>query len=238
MRLSRASIWVFSLNFAAIAAAIVIYYQGGRDPFGERGFITFLSSAQLLAIAGLNYQIFRVKKAASQSAKPSAHRLWQLLALGFVFLAADEFLAIHEVTDLFIHDVFNLQETVMTDRIDDAIVGLYAIVGLVMVWTHRREFFVSAPAIAFLKTGFGLLGVMVVIDVVTNDELFFYRLFQPATAEIVDTALYNLEDSLKILTEACLILAFYSILMVTNAHTKRLAGVNDTCQPDRESVKR
>ncbi len=238
MRLSRASIWVFSLNFAAIAAAITIYYQGGRDPFGERGFITFLSSAQLLAIAGLNYQIFRVKKAASQTAKPSAHRLWQLLALGFVFLAADEFFAIHEVTDLFIHDVFHLEETVMTDRIDDVIVGLYGLVGLAMVWTHRREFFVSAPAINFLKTGFGLMGVMVLIDFMTNDQLFFYRFFQPTTAEFIDTALYNLEDSLKILAEASLILAFYSILIAVNAHTKRLEGVKGTFQPERESVKR
>jgi len=238
MRLSRASIWVFSWNFAAIAAAIAIHYQGGRDPFGERGFITFLSSAQLLAIAGLNYQIFRVKKATTRGVTPSAHRLWQILALGFVFLAADEFFAIHEVTDLFIHDVFRLQETAMTDRIDDLIVGLYGLVGLGMVWHHRREFSVSTSAIAYLKTGFGLMAGMVVLDVTTNDELFFHRYFEPATAELIHTTLYHFEDSFKILIEACLILAFYSLLTAVKAHAKRLEGAHHTFQPKRESVRR
>ena len=37
----RASIWVFSLNMLAIVLALIISYQGGRDPFGERGYITF-----------------------------------------------------------------------------------------------------------------------------------------------------------------------------------------------------
>lgn len=56
--------------------------------------------------------------------------VWAIIASGFLFLAADEVLRIHENLDQLIHYVFGLKETNLTDRIDDLIVGMYGLVGI------------------------------------------------------------------------------------------------------------
>ena len=50
-------------------------------------------------------------------------RVWGLIAGGFVFLAVDEALQIHERLDFVIHKALNIRETALTDRLDDAIIA-------------------------------------------------------------------------------------------------------------------
>ncbi|MEM1278734.1 MAG: hypothetical protein AAGG53_01660 [Cyanobacteria bacterium P01_H01_bin.152] len=231
MTIRRASIWVFSLNILAIVVAFIIHHQGGRNPFGERGYITFLSVLQLLGIAWLAYKILQVKIRTTTLLPKSIKLFWWLIIGGFVFLAADEFLAIHEILDLLIHDVFNLQETPVTDRIDDAIVGLYGMFGAGMVWVYRRELISDKRALAFLKRGFWLLIVMIVIDVVSNDQGFLERFFLPETAELIQAYLYQIEDSFKVLSEAFFVLAFYTVLKVVEVEQKKLEHFRAVFQP-------
>jgi hypothetical protein len=236
MTIRRATIWVFAVNILAIVVALIIHFQGGRDHFGERGFITFLSVFQLLAIAWLTYKIFRLKKQSKLSVKKSAKIFWGILAGGFVFLAADEFLSSHEITDLFIHDIFSIQETPVSDRIDDLIVGLYGCFGVGLIWLNRHEVTTSKRAFSFLKTGFLLMIFMVAIDTFSNDQGFLERFFSPITADLVQHYLYQLEDSLKILIEACFLVAFYGIFKTLKQEQKRLEHSQDALQPTDEEL--
>ena len=236
MTIRRATIWVFSLNFAAIILALIVHFQGGRDPFGERGFITFLSVFQLLAIAWLARKILKLKIKAKPPIQKSVKLFWRVICWGFIFLAADEFLSIHETTDMFIHDIFNLEETPVTDRIDDVIVGFYVLFGAGLVWLNRREITVHKRAFSFLKQGFLLTVVMVAIDAFSNDQGFLERFFLPSTADIIQHSLYQLEDSIKILIEAFFILAFYAVFTAVQQAQKKLEHSQGEFQPESKEL--
>jgi hypothetical protein len=207
----RASVWIFCVNAIAVLVALMIYQHGGRDHFGERGFITFLSTFQLLVIAGLSHQIAKVKTQVSSMSKQSATLVWRVIAWGFVFLAADEFLSLHEVTDLFIHDLFNLQETGLTDRLDDLIMASYGMFGLGLLWVYRDEFKPYKSALAFFKKGFMLLFMMILLDLAANEQDLLELFFAPDTANTIQRHLDHVEDSLKVFAEAFFLVAFYSI---------------------------
>lgn len=236
MSIRRATIWVFSLNLAAIILALIVHFQGGRDPFGERGFISFLSVFQLLAIAYLAHKILRLKTRISPSLKKATKLFWQIVCWGFVFLAADEFFSIHEVTDLLIHDIFNLHETPVTDRIDDVIVALYGLFGVGLLWLNRGEITVHKRALAFLKQGFLLMIVMVAIDAFSNDQGLLERFFIPSTADVIQHSLYQLEDSIKILIEAFFMLAFYVIFTAAQQAQKKLEHTQGAFQSVSEEL--
>ena len=225
--------WVLFGNALAVVLALVIYHHGGRDHFGERGFITFLSTFQLLAIAWLSDKTAQIRKASPGAENHQSALLWRIIAWGFIFLAADEFLAIHEVTDLFIHDVFNLQETSLTDSIDDFIVLLYGIFGAWILWVNRLELKPHKQAIALLKRAFVLLFLMIGLDFFANGQKLLELFLDPATANTVQFHLYHLEDSLKVFIEALLIAAFYSIFRTVKSQQKRLEYSQRASQPER-----
>lgn len=221
-----ASFSVFLIDFAAVVLALVIYQLGGRDHFGERGFITFLSTFQLLAIALIADKILQVKKRFGGTYSPPKLWLWRTLSWGFIFLAADEFLSIHEVTDLLIHDLLNLQETNLTDRIDDIIVALYGTGGIWLLWNSRDELKWHPSAIALFKRAFILLFFMVGLDMFANEQDLLKLFFAPSTASTMQRHIEHLEDSFKVFAEAFFILAFYSILRDSKSRAKKLAPVD------------
>ena len=202
---------IFGINGLAIALALTIYHLGGRDHFGERGFITFLSTGQLLAIAWLAQQIFQTRRAAPAARDRQTALLWRVIAGGFIFLAADEFLSLHEVTDLLIHDLLGWPETPLSDRLDDVILGLYGVVGLGVLVVYRHAFKPFRPALPWLKAGFILLFFMVAVDVITNGRDLLEHFFAAGTADHLYTGLIHLEDAVKILAEAAFGVGFYAI---------------------------
>ncbi len=126
------------LNSLAIGLAIIIYKNTGYNHFGEKGFITILSAVQLLVVSMLSYKIYQARGMMGRSSfwrDPSV--VWAIIASGFLFLAADEVLRIHENLDKLIHYVFGLKETNLTDRIDDLIVGMYGLVGIGVLIAYR-----------------------------------------------------------------------------------------------------
>ena len=65
--------------------------------------------------------------------------MWLILVFTSLYLAIDEIIMIHENIDFFIHRIFNIEETGLTDRIDDAIVAIYGLCGLIGIYLYRKE---------------------------------------------------------------------------------------------------
>lgn len=74
------------INFVAIAGVIIRVILLEKDPyryFDEGSLINWLSGLQLLIIAGINWQIYNLRKASHGS--KSKQFIWQFFAFGFVF---------------------------------------------------------------------------------------------------------------------------------------------------------
>lgn len=211
----RKALWsMLLLNFLAIAVALAIGLSRGHpaDQFGESKFITKFSALQLLTVGWLAFSIFKARRdPVGSSLWRSNAFLWALIACGFVFLAIDELLKLHERTDKAIHFLFNLRETALTDRIDDAIIGLYGLIGLGVLWYYRAEFKLFRPAIPYFVGGFILLFAMVAVDLFANAKDIIPALVEKQQVKIVMSWLTALEESLKILGEAVFVLAFYRV---------------------------
>jgi len=203
---------VFLCNSLAVSAAIIIYSYTGWDNFGERGFITLLSFIQLLAISWLSYKIFQVSGGTwRRSIWKESSALWGIISLGFLFLAFDEIFGIHESIDFLIHNIFNLQETNLTDRIDDIIVGLYGLAGVGILIANRNNLKTYKETLPLFVCGFFFLFVMVTLDILTNRNDILSLLFEHNQAAWLYVWLAVAEDALKVFAEAFFVLAFYSI---------------------------
>ena len=73
------------------------------------------------------------------------------LAIDFAFLAMDGSLMFHKRLVYAIHSAFGWQETRLSDRIDDIIVGFYAIIGALFVFYSRHYFRFSTRFLNFAK---------------------------------------------------------------------------------------
>ena len=115
---------VLFLNSLAVSTALMLSCYTGTDHFQEGRFITLFSTLQLLVISWLSHRVLQVRSVTRKQSlwrDPSA--VWGIISIGFLFLAADDFFTIHENIDSLIHSIFKLQETGLTDRIDDILVG-------------------------------------------------------------------------------------------------------------------
>ncbi|MGH1428568.1 MAG: hypothetical protein ACRBEE_11565 [Arenicella sp.] len=209
---------VLVINLLTIAAAISLDVFGINEPFKEGGFITFFSAIQLLIVSRLSYNIYRERESSTHISfwqKPNL--IWLLISMGFLFLAFDESLKIHERIDRLIHYVFNIQETGLTDRIDDLLVGLYGLIGLVVLFVYRNEMKACKAQFSLFVIGFVFLFVMVGLDVMTNRKDIVLFFFEENMAAVLHRWLSFAEDAMKLLSEAFFILGFYSIFI----HVKR-----------------
>jgi hypothetical protein len=204
----------------------MLYINAGVNSFGEGGFITLLSVLQLLLIALLSWKIFQARRVTkSEFLWRDSAMVWALIALGFAFLSVDEVFKIHEGIDHLIHSVFNLQETGVTDRLDDIIIGLYGLIGLGVLFAYRNELKIFKKALPLLFLGFVLLFAMVVLDVLTNRNDIFPAIFAQNYADILYLSFSLAEDSAKVFAEASFVLAFFVILQ----KAKYLEGSSTVC---------
>lgn len=113
-----------------LLVSIIAFIIGKRLP--KDILITIVSAIQLLATSMITWKIYKTRS----SQHPSYHHItfsyfvWAIVAAGFLFLAIDEVVEIHEGIDKLIHKVFQIKETGLTDRIDDLIIGVYGLVGI------------------------------------------------------------------------------------------------------------
>ena len=212
MTIRWAIILVLLSNLLAVCAAVIINIYNGANHFQEGGFITILSIIQLLAISFLSFKIFLardVTRGRSLLKRPSA--LWAIIALGFLFLATDDYCRIHENVDHLIHYAFNLQETGFTDRIDDILVGLYGLAGIRVLIAYREELINYRETFKFFIIGFVFLFSMVALDILTNRKDILPLIIDHHQVAAVHAFLSYTADSLKVFSEAFFIIAFYGI---------------------------
>ena len=132
--------------------------------------LTLLAVAQLVATACFAWLTFGRRRAAA--AEIRAPFAWALIGAGFLYAASSDLFQIDERLDRFIHAVFAIQRTGLTDRIDDIIVALYGVLAVAIVLRFRAEV-TRAPGVGpLLGAAFGLAFVMLLLDTLTNHSDF------------------------------------------------------------------
>lgn len=196
-----------------IGLAIVMGVRIGKPLryFGEHQFITWISAIQLLVIAWFSYKIFhvQVKHNSLKNVWRSPAILWLMICPGFVFLAFDDYCSIHENVDRRIHHVLGIHETGLTDRIDDVLVGLYGIIGVVTLYHYRSEIARYRQMLPYLVVGFFLFFAMVVLVIVTDRMDILTALMRNDLARTTHLYFGIAEDSCKVLAESFFLTGFY-----------------------------
>lgn len=189
-----------------------------RNPmryFGEGGVITWLSALQLLWLGYLAWAIAQLRqpsKAAPQSqaksqGQPKVKHLWQIMAVGFVFLALDEQFQIHERLDI----------GTISDWLwfDDVIVLLYALGGLLFLWAFRQERSLLSQASGWFQLGVGLSFVTIALDILTHTSSILVPFFQdPEQLKTAHAWSHVLEEIPKIFAEGAFMMALYRCLFI------------------------
>ena len=169
--------------------------------FEERRVVTYLSSFQLVALSILCWIIFEENREnGNDPAWRSPHFIWTLMAAGFLFLAFDEVLMVHEKIDFSLHRALQIRETAVTDRLDDLIVLVYGLIGLVLLGRYRKALARYAHVMPLVASGAFLFLLMVGLDMLTNRR-----------DVILDRALHSwisvIEDTTKIAAECLFLMA-------------------------------
>jgi hypothetical protein len=176
--------------------------------FKEDGFATYVSFFFLLSLSLLSFVIFLLRYKTTNEIV--MHSFWMIAAIGFLFLAFDEKLMWHERFDLFLHSYFEVEETAITDRLDDIIIGFYGLIGVGVIYIFRREIFQFAPANLLLISGFYLLFISVFLDILVNRyDILPALLGEKSFVKKLHMICHVLEDIIKLLAEGFFISAFY-----------------------------
>lgn len=209
-------IFIISLDILAAVIAVLIGEKPSQH-FKEGGFITWLSFVQLLIVAIIAWKVFKQRREGTRlKGWKQPYMLWAIIAFGFLFLAVDEIARIHEGIDKLIHIVFSLQETGLTDRIDDIILGCYGLLGLWVLYLYGEEIKSYKNVFPFLVIGFIFLFIMVVLDLVSEKtDIVSIFIKDPLMSGSFNSWLGIVEEVFKILSEAVFIATFYHCLKIT-----------------------
>ena len=198
--------------------------------FGEGRLVTDASCVQLLiasVLAGLTF--WTVKRADSRLSKNGG--FWLLVSLGLLFLAFDDAYEIHEHIDLWLHDLLQIQQTDLTDLLDDLIVGGYLLIFLGYVAKKWRSLQIFQRSFIFFKIGFALTLVMVILDLVGNNDYFISLVINnPARIKVIEQWLGAVEDSSKIIAEGLFIVGIYYCWQIARSFSYPLKSSLDDSQ--------
>jgi len=140
---------------------------------------------------------------------PGQAVIWAFFSAGFVYLALDEVLRIHERMDDWIHALFRMEKSVWSVRIDDGILILYVVVGLTMLSAYRhslKKFLKSWP---FSLSGFFVVAIMMAADFAGAYAQSLIRFSGSAATSPFAVLLGIIEDSCKILVEDLFLSGYY-----------------------------
>ena len=208
--------FIIFIDMVAVVTAVLIGEKPSQH-FKELGLITWLSFIQLLLASVIAWKIFKRRSKGGQLKDwNQSHVLWAIIAFGFLFLAIDEVARIHEGMDKLIHMIFGIQQTALTDRIDDVILGCYGLLGLWIRDLYREEIKNYREVLPLLGLGFIFLFVMVVLDFVSEKaDIVSIFIKDPSASGRFNSWLGITEEVFKILAEAVFIAAFYDCLKIT-----------------------
>ena len=194
----------------AIARAVILDISPATyfGEIGRDGYITYISFLQLSIAAIFAFRIFRVAKLSPKLNQSGF--FWLVVGIGLFFLALDDVVGIHEQLDYWLHDLFDLEETEITDMADDLIVGGYLAIGLIFVVSQWQAIKIFNQAFIFFRLGFVLASVMVLLDIVTSNMFFVSTITDNFTLQLaIKRWLSAIEDSTKIFAEGILIVGTY-----------------------------
>ena len=209
------------VDFLAVLLALGLGFAWHQNPTaytGEGDPITWLSFAHLLVTGGLAGGVFYCRTGSCRDLAVWRHPafVWLLIALGFLFLAVDEVAKIHESLDRFVHRLLQRPETALTDRLDDAILLGYGLVGVAILYAYRSELISYRPVLPLVTCGFVLFLFMGLLDALVNrpDVFLLMGISQEGSASL-GKWLGGVEEGLKILAEAAFLGAAYTCLFLT-----------------------
>ncbi|BCJ90490.1 hypothetical protein IZ6_12250 [Terrihabitans soli] len=154
--------WFLSSLAAINALVFTLSVSIPDDPhpfLDEWGPVSILSGFQLLVCGILALEIYKLRPA----------WIWRLIGWGFFFLCADEMLQLHESSDRLIHWILGVQQTRITNHLDDVIVGLYGLAGLAALFAGRAEIVFFRRQWWLFALGFTGFAVMVAFDLMGGD---------------------------------------------------------------------
>lgn len=158
-----------------------------------------------------------------------AEWVWLMAAIGMLYLSADEYFDLHSRYDYWIHSLMGWDETALTDRIDDAIIGLYIIGAILVLWAYRHEVWDAAGhsrPIQLLSLGFVLAGVHVCCDMLSNRNDVWQLFLQEPNANIAYCWTSWTEQVTEIGAEVALVGALVVIWRRSCNHCKVVAGTS------------
>ena len=172
--------------------------------YGERMAGTYISVILLLLLGVTNFRVYLLRR---------SHLIWLLMAVGFVFLAYDDQFKFHEGLDRDIHRFFGMTQTPLTDRLDDFIIGAYAILGAGALYLARAEIMRYKMLFGYLAVGFSIVAVSVVLDAVTNDKAVLEWMgLSDAMVSTLKKMLGTFEEVCKLMAEAVFLAGFFEVL--------------------------
>jgi hypothetical protein len=146
-------LYLAAVNIVVFTLSVAI--PDDPHPFlDEWGPVSILSGFQLLTCGFLALEIHKSRPA----------WIWKLMGWGFFFLCADEMLQLHESMDRWTHWLFGIQQTRITNHLDDVIVGLYGLAGVVALFAGRAEIVFFRRQWWLFALGFIGFAVMVAFD--------------------------------------------------------------------------
>lgn len=142
--------------------------------------------------------------------------VWHVLGISFIFLGFDDWLRIHETLDHTIHKIFRIHETEFTDHLDDAIVGLYAIIVLIIIWRGRRELWrYAGTSLLYFIPGALLAGGHIFMDFFVNSRSVLNRFISdPANIGQAIKWLEIVEECCKLYAEIFLLAVILRCFML------------------------
>lgn len=202
-------------NLAIVAFAVIHGLSVTGNPsryFGEGRYTTAISCLQLLLTAYLAFRICKVRRSLTRCrGSIDGSWLWALIGAGFVFLALDDALQIHERMDKLVLHVFHLEKNGITDRIDDAIIATYGAIGLLVLWWFYPEWSRFRPMLKPLAIGFVFLVLNVLCDALSNrEDIFMWLSADRGMAKKLDGWFSVGDGAFQLLAEGMFVAAFYA----------------------------
>lgn len=215
--------WLVSLDLLAATLAMGLGFAVHGDPtiyMGEDEPVTYLSFAHLLVTGSLASVIFRLRMHGRSPllAWRDQRWIWLLLAVGFLFLAVDEVAILHESFDQSVHRMLHLRETGLSDRLDDAIILGYGVLGAVVLYIYRVELADYRKVLPLVVCGGILVVYMQILDMLTNrNDIFMAGGIEGKGQRILLGWIKGIEDTLKLCADAALLASMYACAFITVA---------------------
>lgn len=199
---TRTVFWTLAACCVAGASMELAFGMYKRKPFDENGVVTIMSFAQLLATSFTAFAIWRKRRRPGRFRLADMATIWLLIAVGFLYLAADEEILLHEGAGRDMKSLLGLGDNAWSARLDDMLIGVYGLIGLGALWLYRAELKPFHTCLVLLTVGFFWLAVSVAADMASHRPDFFVGLLGPERGMAAYDLGEDADEIAKLIAEA------------------------------------